>query len=99
MLNKLHAWRVLGLLTLILLAGCGPVPEPTEEPPPQEATLFAVDAGGRQIEALQAGSSLHIAAEGLEPNRVYEFRLGAGDEPLARFVPDSRSFGAGPGLL
>jgi hypothetical protein len=38
--------------------------------------LVAVDSGGRAVERLQAGSTLHLTAGGLEPGALYEFRLG-----------------------
>lgn len=40
-----------------------------------DVRVYAVDAGDRPIRALEAGSSLHIAAEGLQPNRLYRVTL------------------------
>jgi hypothetical protein len=40
------------------------------------AKVFPVDAGGRSIETLQAGSSLFVGAGGLRGDTTYEFRLG-----------------------
>jgi len=41
-----------------------------------------VDAGGRVIQALEVGSSLHVNARGLKPNLTYEFRLGIGTDRI-----------------
>lgn len=60
------------LFVLTILTGC----RPREVVRPN---IYAVDAGGRQIEALEIGSSLQIGAGGLEPRRLYEFRLGIGE--------------------
>ncbi len=51
--------------------------ESVSQSPP---VLAARDAGGRGIEAIQAGSTLHVVADGLAPRRTYEFRLGV-DRP------------------
>lgn len=43
---------------------------------------FAVDAGGRLIRSLEVGSSLQVAARGLQPSRLYEFRLGTDGQEI-----------------
>ncbi len=48
----------------------------------EKATVFAVDAGGRPIHSLEAGSSLHIGLHRLRPNTTYEVRLGLGQPAL-----------------
>lgn len=53
------------------LASCRP-----EVPVPAQG-VYAVDAGSRPIRALEAGGSLHVAASGLSPRTLYEFRLSA----------------------
>ena len=45
--------------------------------------VYAVDAGGRPIEALETGSSLHVAATALSPRTLYEFRLSADGAPAS----------------
>jgi hypothetical protein len=42
----------------------------------QRPTAYAVDAGDRPIRALESGSTLFVGARGLQPNSLYEFRLG-----------------------
>lgn len=64
---------VLTLFVLMLMTGCQPPIPVTEE---VISSVYALDAGGRHIGDLEVGSSLHIGAEGLEPERLYEFRLG-----------------------
>jgi hypothetical protein len=44
---------------------------------------FAVDAGGRPIKSLQAGSSLHVGVRRMQPDTLYEFRVAMGDQPAA----------------
>ena len=43
--------------------------------PEKERQVYAVDAGGRAITALETGSSLHIGLHGLRPRTTYEIRL------------------------
>src|SRR5260370_1173089 len=52
---------------------------------------YATDAGGRPIEALEAGSSLQIGAHKMKPNTTYEFRVAVGKEP-ARSLEEVVSF-------
>ena len=62
--------------------------------PPSEPGAYAVDAGGRPITQLEAGSSLHIGGRSLKPSTMYEFRLAIGDQPaqaLDRAVSFARS--------
>ena len=40
---------------------------------------LVVDAGGRPVKDLQAGSSLYVGARGLRPETTYEFRVGLGE--------------------
>jgi hypothetical protein len=74
----------------------------TKSPPPTvgEPGAYAVDAGGRQIKQLEAGSSLHIGGRRLKPSTMYEFRLAIGDQPaqaLERAVSFARSSSDGDG--
>src|SRR5688500_3326321 len=91
--------RIVCLATLLLgLAALGADPLLKAQQPPRpdakaraeqpaggdRAALAVVDNGGRPVEALEVGSSLLVAARGLEPNRTYEFRLGAdGRQPAS----------------
>lgn len=42
---------------------------------------YVTDAGGRPIQALEAGSSLQVGARRMKPNTTYEFRVAVGDQP------------------
>ena len=43
---------------------------------PKEPGVYPVDTQGNPIEALAIGQSLHVGGVGLQPNTVYEFRMG-----------------------
>lgn len=58
---------------LAVLVTCEP---PPGQRPADPDRLYPVDAGGRPLTDLEAGSTLHIGAGRLEPNRIYEVRLG-----------------------
>src|SRR4051812_49030185 len=79
---------------LLLAAGLYPMlrgQEAAGPGPVGRGTVFAVDNGGRPVEALEVGSSLLVGARGLEPRRVYEFRLGLDQEEPESFR-DALSF-------
>ncbi len=44
--------------------------------------IMVLDAGNRRVNSLEVGSSLHLSARGLEPNQLYEFRLGINSEEI-----------------
>ena len=50
---------------------------------PVEKGIMALDGGNRRINSFEVGSSLHVSARGLEPNQLYEFRLGINSEEIA----------------
>lgn len=75
------------LLTLLLAAAS--CERPSDAPAPARG-VHAVDAGGRPIEALETGSSLHVAANALSPRTLYEFRLSA--EGAAASLADAIGF-------
>lgn len=52
---------------------------------------FAVDGGGRAISALEAGSSLYVGANALQPETTYEFRMGF-NESVGRSLSEAVSF-------
>jgi hypothetical protein len=52
---------------------------------------YATDAGGRPIQALEAGSSLQIGARKMKANTTYELRVAVGNEP-ARSLDEVVSF-------
>lgn len=52
-------------------------------PPPPGRGGYAVDAGGRLIEALESGSTLHIGAQTLRPATLYEFSVTLEDRPVS----------------
>src|SRR4051794_12523213 len=99
----------LGAAGLLLAAGLYPMlrgQEAARPGPVGRGTVFAVDNGGRPVESLEVGSSLLVGARGLEPRRVYEFRLGLDQEDpqsyrealsFARGVSDAR--GGVPSLV
>ena len=64
------------LATLLLIPGCSRSPRGGSSPAPENAPVFAVDAGGRPLSVLESGASLNVGARGLAPNAMYEFRLG-----------------------
>ena len=71
---------LLGLFLLSIVSQAQPQPGrarslDTDYSRPSRPGVFAVDAGGRAIHALEVGSTLHIGATGLRPNTLYEFRL------------------------
>src|SRR5262249_28526330 len=78
------------LLVIAILAGLLPVRSmaqgkaPAAQYPPDksEKGAFAVDAGGRPLRALEAGSTLHVGARGLRPHTTYEFRLALDRERI-----------------
>jgi hypothetical protein len=78
---------LLSLVTGLIFSSCcvqvsfRPCPKPPR--PPAEQGAYAVDAGGRRIDVLETGSSLHIGARGLRPNRLYEFRLGVDQREIS----------------
>jgi hypothetical protein len=75
---------------VIAAGGCRRSPPSTAGEP----GTYAVDAGGRPITQLEAGSSLHIGGRSLKPSTMYEFRLAIGDQPaqaLDRAVSFARS--------
>jgi hypothetical protein len=41
---------------------------------------MVLDGGNRRVNSLEVGSSLHVSARDLEPNQLYEFRLGINSE-------------------
>lgn len=61
-------------LLLPVLIGCEDYRQPPE--PGEVRGGYVVDAGGRTLTVLETGSTLHVGANQLEPNRLYEFRLG-----------------------
>ena len=54
----------------------GSIPELVrlELPPPRGSGAYVVDAGGRPIDRLQSGSTLHVGGQALRPVTLYEFR-------------------------
>jgi hypothetical protein len=61
------------------------VVRPSLDPPVREGA-YAVDAGGRAIEALESGSTLHVGAQALEPHTLYEFRATLDDDRMVSFA-------------
>lgn len=61
---------------LPLAAGCASYGRPPD--PAGVRGGYVVDAGGRPVRALEAGSTLHVGANRLQPNRHYELRVGIG---------------------
>ena len=55
-------------------------------PPPTTQGVYAVDAGGRAIRSLEAGSTLHIGAQGLRPLALYEFQATLDDGRTVSFA-------------
>lgn len=51
-------------------------------PPPKALGTYAVDAGGRPIRSLESGSTLHVGAESLRPQTLYEFRTTVDGRPV-----------------
>lgn len=49
----------------------------TESQPTRITGVHIVDAGGRPIETLEVGSTLFVGARRLQPDTMYEFRLGS----------------------
>src|SRR5258708_39980204 len=96
------------LIFLVILAGLLPIrvwaqsKAPATQYHPGEKPgkgAFVVDGGGRQLRALEAGSTLHVGGRGLRPSTTYEFRLGLNREHIrsleeaisfARGTPDAR---------
>jgi hypothetical protein len=66
----------------IIASGCAR-PGSTTPPEGGEPGTYAVDAGGRPIRQLEAGSSLHVGGRQLKPSTMYEFRVAIGDQPAA----------------
>lgn len=58
---------------------------------PRKYGAFAVDAGGRLIKSIEAGSSLYVGAGALQPDTTYEFRVGLG-ERAALTLKDAFTF-------
>jgi hypothetical protein len=88
MANLIYACIVLTVIS------CGQVsPQSTKQSQGEYGKYgaFAVDAGGRPIKSLEAGSSLYVGANALRPDTTYEFRLGFGQE-AARTLKDAFSF-------
>src|SRR5262245_30141446 len=77
-------------LVIAVLAGLVPIPSGAQDKAsaPQypadksDKGAFAVDAGGRPLRALEAGSTLHVGARGLRPQTTYEFRLALDRERI-----------------
>src|SRR4051812_20736767 len=65
--------------------GAAPGDQAAGAPVGARGQLLVVDNGGRAVESLEVGSSLFVSARGLEPNRIFEFRVG-----LDRDVPPSQ---------
>lgn len=65
------------LPALLALAAAGCTCGAPVEPPASGG--YPLDSGGRVVEQLEVGSSLQVAARGLEPGVLYEFRLGLGE--------------------
>src|SRR5437660_399277 len=63
-----------------------------QQPLPARENVTIVDGAGRPIEALEVGSTLFVKAQGLEPNRNYEFHLDLDQKTisLARMGSDAR---------
>jgi hypothetical protein len=71
------AWSAAVLIAGLSSACAGSRQGASEIPRPAGKTgAYAVDAGGRPIQALETGASLFVGARGLRPNTMYEFRLG-----------------------
>ena len=70
--------RVLFLLLAATIAGCSSLPKALPA-----RGVAAVDAAGRPVSDLQTGSTLCVAANGLDPRRVYELRLSLDGQPAA----------------
>ncbi|QSQ24388.1 hypothetical protein JY651_05345 [Pyxidicoccus parkwayensis] len=49
---------------------------------PKEPGVYPVDTQGNLIDALPIGQSLHVGVVGLQPNTVYEFRMGVDQSEL-----------------
>jgi len=95
-----RAFRTATLWTLALAASCRPTSEnvlssaPGRRPelvrpsiaPPRGQGAYAVDAGGRAIRSLEAGSTLHVGARALQPLSLYEFRATMQDGRLVSFA-------------
>lgn len=60
--------------------GCRP---PWPQFKPVTHGIMVLDGGNRRVNSLEVGSSLHVSARGLEPNQLYEFRLGINSEEIA----------------
>ncbi|MGI9302618.1 MAG: hypothetical protein ACR2RB_07925, partial [Gammaproteobacteria bacterium] len=67
-----HRFLVVGLVAFV--AACQSVPK---------LGIHALDAGGRDIQTLEVGSSLELSVSGLEPHQLFEVRLGIDGE-----IPD-----------
>ena len=59
-------------------------------PPPKVKGAYVVDAGGRPIQSLEAGSTLDVGAQSLRPRTLYEFRATVDGRPVtfSRATPD-----------
>jgi len=57
--------------------------------PPVTHGAYAVDAGGRAIQALEAGSTLHVGAQTLRSRTLYEFRVTTDDGRAVSFARTS----------
>jgi hypothetical protein len=57
-------------------AGTRPGLSEAPRPGAREGSILALDAGERPIRTLESGSTLHVAARGLLPGTLYEFRVG-----------------------
>ena len=81
------ALRLVTACLLLPAAGCSRATESLLRPPdgvqpelvrlglpaPRAAGAYVVDAGGRPIRTLESGSTLHVGAQALQPNALYEF--------------------------
>src|SRR5713226_4037682 len=81
------ALRLVTACLLLPAAGCSRATESLLRPPdgvqlelvrlglpaPRAAGAYVVDAGGRPIRTLESGSTLHVGAQALQPNTLYEF--------------------------
>jgi hypothetical protein len=59
--------------------------------PNEKYGAFVVDAGGRTISSLEAGTSVYAGARALQPETTYEFRLGL-DQGAIRSLKEAVSF-------
>lgn len=69
-------------ISVVLLAISGCVSFCPDEPKPVTHGITILDGGNRRVSSLEVGSSLHVSARGLEPNQLYEFRLGINNEEI-----------------